>query len=54
MFLTAAATFALMVWVFLWSIGVKGFDAFLVFVLILFLAVTVRAILPNLPGHRTD
>ncbi|UGS37482.1 hypothetical protein [Capillimicrobium parvum] len=54
MFLTVAATFGLVIWIVLWSIGVKGFDAFMLTALVLFLAATVRIVLPSLPGNRTD
>jgi len=54
MFLTAAATFGLVIWIVLWSIGAKGFDAFMITVLVLFLAATVRLILPSIPGNRTE
>lgn len=54
MFLSVAATFGLVIWIVLWSIGVKGFDAFMLTVLVLFLAATVRIVLPSVPGNRTD
>lgn len=54
MFLTSAATFGLVLWIILWSIGVKGFDAFMLTALILFLAATIRIVLPTLPGNRTE
>jgi hypothetical protein len=42
----------LVVWVVLWAIGVKSFDAFLVPLLLVLLAGTVRILLPFLPGRR--
>lgn len=54
MLLTLSATFGLIVWIVLWSLGAKGFDAFMVTTVILLLAVTVKMVLPNLPGHRAD
>jgi len=51
--LVAAVTGALSVWMILWSINVKGFDAFMVFLLIVVAAVTVRLVLPGLPGKQT-
>jgi hypothetical protein len=50
--LAYAATAALALWIVLWSIGAKGFDAFMVAVLILVTAVTVRMLAPYIPGNR--
>jgi hypothetical protein len=47
-----ATTFGLMIWIVLWAIGAKAFDAFMITVLIAVLAVTVRMLLPYLPGNR--
>ena len=44
----------LVVWIVLWSIGVKSFDAFLLTLGMVILAVTARMILPSLPGSRPD
>lgn len=52
MMLTAAATAGLAIWIVLWALGSKGFDAFLITVLILMLAATVRLVLPYVPGNR--
>jgi hypothetical protein len=50
--LAYATTAALGLWIILWAIGAKGFDAFMVTVLILVTAVTVRMLTPYLPGNR--
>ena len=50
--LVLATTFGLIVWIVLWAIGAKAFDAFMITVLIAVVAVTVRMILPYLPGNR--
>jgi len=50
--LVVAITSGLVVWIVLWSIGVKAFDAFLVTALIALLAVTTRIVAPYLPGNR--
>jgi hypothetical protein len=50
--LTTAA--GLVVWIVLWAIGVKSFDAFLLTLVMIVLAATVRLILPSLPGGRPD
>jgi uncharacterized membrane protein len=42
----------LVVWIVLWAIGVKGFDAFLVTLVMLIVAATVHITLPFLPGNR--
>ena len=42
----------LVVWIVLWAIGVKAFDAFLVTVAMVLVAATVRIISPYLPGNR--
>ena len=47
-----ATTAGLIVWIVLWAIGVKSFDAFLVPVLLALVAVTLRLLAPYLPGRR--
>jgi hypothetical protein len=47
-----ASTFGLVLWLVLWAIGVKAFDAFLLTILIALVAATVRMIAPYLPGNR--
>jgi hypothetical protein len=47
-----ASTFGLILWLVLWALGVKAFDAFLLTMLIALVAVTVRMIAPYLPGNR--
>jgi hypothetical protein len=42
----------LVVWVVLWAIGAKGFDAFLITVLMLVLAGAAHLLAPHLPGRR--
>jgi hypothetical protein len=48
----AAATGGFCVWIVIWAISAKGFDAFLITVLILILASGVRIVSPYLPGNR--
>ena len=52
--LVLTTTFGLMLWIVLWAIGVKSFDAFLLTLGMIILAATVRMILPSLPGGRRD
>ena len=40
----------LVVWIVLWAIGVKSFDAFLITFVLVLLAGTARLALPYLPG----
>ena len=47
-----ASTFGLILWLVLWAMGVKAFDAFLLTILIALVAATVRMIAPYLPGNR--
>jgi hypothetical protein len=47
-----ATAAGLILWIVLWSLGVKALDAFLVTMLIVLLAVTARMLRPSLPGNR--
>jgi hypothetical protein len=47
-----AATFGFIVWIVLWALGAKGFDAFMITVLIIVVAATGRILAPFLPGNR--
>ncbi len=51
--MVVTATAAVCLWLILWSIDVKGFDAFMLVLLILLVGATLRSILPNLPGRQT-
>jgi hypothetical protein len=42
------------VWIGPWSIGVKGFDAFMITVAMIVVAATARDFAPFLPGNRPD
>jgi hypothetical protein len=44
----------LSLWIVLWAINVKSFDAFLITVLMVVVAATVRIFAPYLPGNRSD
>jgi hypothetical protein len=45
----------LVVWLVLWAPGLmKSFDAFLIGMLLVLLAATLRILLPYLPGRRQD
>jgi hypothetical protein len=42
----------LVIWIVLWAIGVKSFDAFLITLLLVLLAATWKLVTPSLPGAR--
>ena len=44
----------LVVWIVLWALGVKSFDAFLITVLMVVIAATAHIFAPYLPGNRCD
>jgi hypothetical protein len=44
----------LVVWVVLWAIGAKSFDAFMITLLILVIAGAAHLLVPYLPGNRRD
>jgi hypothetical protein len=41
----------LVIWLVLWSLGAKSFDAFMVTTLVIVLAATARMLVPFLPGR---
>ncbi len=47
-----ATTAGLILWIVMWALGVKAFDAFMITVLIAVVAATVRMLTPYLPGNR--
>jgi hypothetical protein len=44
----------LVVWVVLWAMGARAFDAMLITVVMLVVAAAVRLVVPYLPGSRRD
>lgn len=48
----AAVTAALGLWIVLYALGTKGFDAFMVALLIMVTAVVVKMLAAHLPGSR--
>jgi hypothetical protein len=44
----------LVIWIVLWAIGVKSFDAFLITMVMVLLAATARVFASVLPGNRGD
>jgi hypothetical protein len=45
---------ALSLWIVLWAIGVKSFDAFLISIGLILVAATLHVFAPGLPGRRTE
>ena len=52
MLIVVATTIGLMIWIVLWAIGGKAFDAFMITVVIIVLGATVHILTPYLPGNR--
>jgi hypothetical protein len=52
--LLLTTTAALCLWVILWALEVKSFDAFMLALLLILLAATARLVAPFLPGNRPD
>ena len=52
MALTLWTTAGLVVWIVLWSIGAKSFDAFMITVLIIIVGATLESVKKYLPGRR--
>jgi hypothetical protein len=50
--LILTATAGLCLWIILWAINISGFDAILIAVVMVLLALGIRNILPFLPGRR--
>jgi len=51
--LIVTATAGFIVWIVLWALGSKGFDAFMITVLIIVVGATARMLVPYLPGKRS-
>ncbi len=50
--LILTATAGLMIWIVLWALNLSGFDAILIAVIMVLVALAVRQVLPYLPGRR--
>ena len=48
-----AVTAGLVIWVVLWALGAKGFDAFLLTMTIAVVAVMVQTVFKNAPGGKS-
>ena len=54
MVILVAFTIGMVWWVSAWALGVKSFDAFMITILMVLVAATVRIVTPYLPGNRPD
>ena len=52
MVLLLATVAGLVVWIVLWALGAKGFDAFMLTATVILVGATVRMLIPYLPGSR--
>jgi hypothetical protein len=50
--LILTATAGLSIWIVLWALNVSGFDAILIAIVMVLIAIGVRNLLPFLPGRR--
>ncbi len=50
--LILTATAGLSLWIIIWALNVSGFDAILIAVAMVLIAIGVRNLLPFLPGRR--
>ena len=45
-------TAGLCAWIVLWALGAKGFDAFMVTIVVILLGATAKLLVPYLPGRH--
>jgi hypothetical protein len=50
--LILTVTFGLIVWIVLWALGAKGFDAFMLATVIVLVGATLKILSGYLPGRR--
>jgi hypothetical protein len=50
--LILTATAGLCLWIVLWSLDISGFDAILIAIAMVLIAIAVRNLIPYLPGRR--
>jgi hypothetical protein len=50
--LILTATAGLCLWIVLWALGTSGFDAILIAIVIVLIAIVIRNLLPFLPGRQ--
>ena len=52
--LLLTTTAGLVVWIVLWALGIKGFDAFMITAALILIGATMRILLPFLPGSSRE
>jgi hypothetical protein len=52
--LTVITTIGLIIWIVLWAIGAKSFDAFMITLLLVLVGGTAKLVAPHLPGRKRD
>jgi len=52
MIIYAATLTGLVLWIVLWALGVKSFDAFMLVLLLMLLGAVAHIVAPFLPGNR--
>jgi hypothetical protein len=52
--LLLTTTAGLVVWIVLWAIGVKAFDAFMITIAMILVAAAAHVFAPHMPGKRRD
>ncbi len=52
--LILTVTAGLVVWIVLWALGAKGFDAFMLAAVIILIGASVKILSGYLPGRRTN
>ena len=50
--LILTATAGLALWIVIWALNVSGFDAILIAIVMVLIAIGIRNLLPFLPGRR--
>lgn len=50
--LIITGTVGLCIWIVFWALGVSGFDAILIALVIVVIAIGIRTLLPYLPGRQ--
>ncbi|MHB8656424.1 MAG: hypothetical protein ACYC91_00490 [Solirubrobacteraceae bacterium] len=50
--LVLTATAGLCLWIILWALNISGFDAIMIAVVMVLVAIGIRNVLPFLPGRR--
>jgi hypothetical protein len=51
--LVLTLTFGLIVWIVLWALGAKGFDAFMIATVIILIGAAVKVLAGYLPGRHS-